>query len=81
MNAVVAGSYPAEIRATACGYAGGVGRAGAILAPALGGIAVARIGPGSLAFGLAALPAAVTLLATVVLHASRALGKPPGRGA
>jgi MFS family permease len=78
MNAVVAEFYPAAIRATACGYAGGVGRAGAILAPALGGVVVGLIGPISLAFGVAALPTIAAFLATVVLHISKALKSSQG---
>jgi benzoate transport len=63
--ALAARLYPAEIRSTGVGWALGVGRIGAVLGPAVGGLLVGAHAPMALVFGLFALPligaAAMTL--------------------
>ena len=66
--AAVASHYPAKLRGTALGFALGVGRLGAVLAPQVGGwLLEANLGVGSnfLAFSIAAVLAAVLLLVTL----------------
>ncbi|MFD5492919.1 aromatic acid/H+ symport family MFS transporter [Streptomyces sp. NPDC001812] len=66
LNDWVASSYPASIRATALGYVSGFGRAGAIVAPLLGGwILTASLGPTTVfyVFAAAAALSAAALLA------------------
>ena len=68
--ASVADTYPARIRATALGWANGVGRSGAVVAPALGGaILVAGLGPRAvlLTFSLTALCAAAVIAVLALL--------------
>jgi AAHS family 4-hydroxybenzoate transporter-like MFS transporter len=66
-NALAAISYPTSMRATGVGWALGIGRAGSIVGPVVGGIAL------SLGFGLreifltAAVPALVAALAIALL--------------
>lgn len=65
--AAVASHYPPKLRGTSLGFALGVGRLGAVLAPQVGGLLLdADLGVGSnfLAFSLAAGLAAVLLLIT-----------------
>ena len=72
INAYVAGHYPASGRATALGWALGVGRLGAILGPAYGGLVIAS------GLGLAwnfyafAVPALVAALVTLLVPRSPA---------
>ena len=70
VSAAVADAYPVALRATALGWVQGLGRLGAIVAPALGGaILGAGLGPAAVlvAFAVAALAAAVILILLVVL--------------
>ncbi|MEH0109522.1 aromatic acid/H+ symport family MFS transporter [Tersicoccus sp. MR15.9] len=64
--AAIAGRYPDHLRGTALGWALGVGRIGAVLAPQISGILLATKGldpaVNFLVFGLAALVAAVLLV-------------------
>ena len=63
--ASVADSYPTRIRASAVGWANGTGRAGAVVAPVLGGtILAAGLGPRAvfLAFAASALVAAAVMV-------------------
>lgn len=65
--AAVASHYPPKLRGTSLGFALGVGRLGAVLAPQVGGLLLdADLGVGSnfLAFSLAAALAAVLLFVT-----------------
>jgi MFS transporter, AAHS family, 4-hydroxybenzoate transporter len=55
LNAVTAASYPTEIRATAIGWALGIGRVGSILGPVIGGLLL----------GIGWTPAALLLAAVV----------------
>ncbi|WP_414654593.1 MFS transporter [Intrasporangium sp.] len=67
--AAVASHYPPKLRGTSLGFALGIGRIGAVLAPQVGGwLLDAKLGVGSnfLAFSLAAGLAAVLLLFTAV---------------
>ncbi len=67
--AAVANHYPPALRGTSLGFALGVGRIGAVLAPQVGGwLLAANLGVGSnfLAFSVAAGVAAVLLLVTLV---------------
>ncbi len=50
-------SYPPEMRSSGIGWAGGFGRLGGILFPALGGLALAATLPLELILGIAAIPA------------------------
>jgi len=68
--ASVADTYPARVRATALGWANGVGRSGAVVAPALGGaILTAGLGPRAvlLTFSLTALCAAAVIAVLALL--------------
>ena len=68
--AAVASHYPSRLRGTALGFALGVGRLGAVLAPQVGGWLIdARLGVGAniVAFALAAAAASVLLLVTVAV--------------
>jgi AAHS family 4-hydroxybenzoate transporter-like MFS transporter len=71
LSAVVALFYPDEIRATGSGYAVGAGRLGAVFAPLLGGIIVARMPSVSAAFAVAAIPAVISLIAILALRQSK----------
>ncbi|GAA6525419.1 aromatic acid/H+ symport family MFS transporter [Intrasporangium sp. DVR] len=67
--AAVATHYPSRLRGTSLGFALGVGRIGAVLAPQVGGwLLAAGLGVGSnfLAFSIAAGVAAVLLLTTLL---------------
>jgi AAHS family benzoate transporter-like MFS transporter len=79
--AAVADHYPPALRGTSLGFALGVGRIGAVLAPQVGGwLLAANLGVGSnfLAFSVAAGVAALLLLVTLVATrpASRAVSVP-----
>jgi hypothetical protein len=68
--AAVATRYPSRLRGTSLGFALGVGRIGAVLAPLVGGwLLDAKLGVGSnfIAFSLAAGIAAVLLFVTLVV--------------
>ena len=72
LSAVVNQFYPAEMRATGAGYALGAGRFGAILAPIVGGLVIARVGSPATAFAVGAVPAVLSLIAIVALRRSSA---------
>ncbi|WP_314176574.1 MFS transporter [Streptomyces winkii] len=70
VNAFVGGRYPANARATALGWALGVGRVGAIVGPTYGGWILTEVNAGTLsaqwnfyAFAIPALVAAALILA------------------
>jgi MFS transporter, AAHS family, 4-hydroxybenzoate transporter len=66
-NALAAAYYPTYVRATGVGWALGIGRIGAILGPAIGGILLAfNVGPQTL-FLIAAVPSLVAVVAVLVL--------------
>lgn len=64
INMLMAQVYPAEIRSTGIGWAGGAGRIGGVIAPLFGGVAVAHMF--SLSFTLA-LIAILPLLVAVLI--------------
>jgi AAHS family 4-hydroxybenzoate transporter-like MFS transporter len=70
LSAVVAQFYPAAIRATASGFATGVGRAGAILTPIVAGSIIGAMGGSSRAYLIAAALAAIALVAALGLELS-----------
>lgn len=70
LSAVVAQFYPADIRATASGFATGIGRAGAILTPIAVGAIIGAMGGSGQAFLIAVVPAAIALIGAVGLELS-----------
>ena len=54
--------YPAQVRSTGIGWTTGVGRIGAVLGPALGGVLLERNTPLWLIFTVFAIPSAVGAL-------------------
>jgi MFS transporter, AAHS family, 4-hydroxybenzoate transporter len=71
INALAANSYPAEIRSTGVGWALGIGRAGSVVGPVVGGLLVAtglQVGP---LFLIAAVPALLAAVAVLMLAARR----------
>lgn len=81
INALAANSYPADIRSTGVGWALGVGRAGSVVGPVLGGVLVATgLQVGSL-FIVAAVPALLAAVAVLALASRSAspdeVGKKP----
>lgn len=72
--AAVANHYPEHLRATALGWALGIGRIGAVAAPQLAGLLLAMgLGTGSnfIAFAAGALLASILLIAVVVIGRRR----------
>jgi len=69
LNLLLAQSYPAAIRTTGIGWAGGMGRIGGIVGPLLGGIAVAA--DISLAFTLTLVAVPPLIVAIVISFLSR----------
>lgn len=67
LSAVVAQAYPAAIRATASGFATGIGRAGAVITPVAAGALIGIIGGSQSAFLLALAPATIALIACLCL--------------
>nr|ART90185.1 4-hydroxybenzoate transporter [uncultured bacterium] len=59
INALAAGIYPMEMRATGVGWALGIGRAGSIVGPVVGGVLLAAGFSISTLFGIAAVPALI----------------------
>lgn len=67
INALAAGAYPTEIRSTGVGWALGIGRAGSIVGPVVGGMLVGTgMATGSL-FTIAAVPALIAAVAVLLL--------------
>ena len=66
LNYLVIASYPAEVRATATGWAIGMGRMGAILGSALGGSVLLSFGLSGYFFALA-IPLAIAWLCVVMI--------------
>ena len=67
INALAAGSYPADMRSTGVGWALGIGRAGSIVGPVVGGMLLATGLPTEQLFTIAALPAIVAAVAVLLL--------------
>lgn len=68
LSAVVAEFYPSAIRATASGFAAGIGRAGAILTPIAAGAIISLLGSSSQSFSIALLSAIVALFSGILLE-------------
>jgi AAHS family 4-hydroxybenzoate transporter-like MFS transporter len=71
INALAANSYPVEIRSTGVGWALGVGRAGSVVGPIVGGLLVATGLQLGLLFLIAAIPALLAAVAVIALAAQR----------
>jgi AAHS family 4-hydroxybenzoate transporter-like MFS transporter len=67
LNYLVVGAYPTELRATATGWAIGMGRVGAIAGSAVGGTVLGFGGPGGFYLALA-VPLAAALLAVIAIR-------------
>ncbi len=65
---LAASMYPAEARATGIGWAMGVGRAGALLGPMLGGWAMGAGLPLVMVFGIFCVPLVTTALAALAIR-------------
>jgi AAHS family 4-hydroxybenzoate transporter-like MFS transporter len=68
LNALAAGFYDTEFRATGAGWALGVGRIGAILGPVAGGMLLSAGVPDPELFAWAAVPALVCAATVFMLH-------------
>ncbi len=68
LNAIVAGAYPAAARATGFSWASGAGRIGGVVAPLLGGAALASHLPLGTTFALIALPPLGVIAAVLLLE-------------
>jgi AAHS family 4-hydroxybenzoate transporter-like MFS transporter len=68
LNAVTAASYPTAIRATAIGWALGVGRVGSILGPTIGGALLSLGWNAESLLMTAAIPAAIASVAVIALR-------------
>ncbi|MFB9923151.1 MFS transporter [Amycolatopsis halotolerans] len=81
VNAFIGGLYPPQARATALGWALGVGRIGAIVGPAYGGYVLTQVNAGSLSsnwsFYAFAIPAVLAAVLTVLVPRHRTDGPPP----
>lgn len=71
INALAANTYPTEIRSTGVGWALGIGRAGSIVGPVVGGLLVGTGLTTSLLFTVAAIPALIAGVAIVLLLVMR----------
>jgi AAHS family 4-hydroxybenzoate transporter-like MFS transporter len=67
LNYLVVGAYPTTLRATATGWAIGMGRVGAIAGSAVGGTVLAHGGPGGFYLALA-VPLAAAMLAVIAIR-------------
>ncbi|MFD2473499.1 MFS transporter [Amycolatopsis silviterrae] len=78
VNAFIGGLYPVQARATALGWALGVGRIGAIVGPAYGGYILTQVNAGSLAsqwsFYAFAIPAVLAAILTALVPRNRSAG-------
>lgn len=68
LNAVTAASYPTPIRATAIGWALGIGRVGSILGPTIGGALLSLGWHADSLLMAAAIPAAIASVAVIALR-------------
>jgi AAHS family 4-hydroxybenzoate transporter-like MFS transporter len=78
LNALAATFYPTDLRSTGVGWALGIGRAGAIVGPYIGGMLMANKWTTQQLFMAAALPALVSTLTMVVLRFTMAPTSPTG---
>lgn len=68
LSAITAQYYPATMRATASGFAAGIGRAGSILTPIVAGALIGVLGGGRQSFLIALVPAGIALVAAILLE-------------
>jgi MFS transporter, AAHS family, 4-hydroxybenzoate transporter len=68
LNYLIANAYPTQLRATATGWGIGIGRSGAIVGSALGGLLVTNAGPSGY-FMTLAIPLVIAALATFTVKA------------
>src|SRR5262245_3529610 len=78
INALSATSYPTYLRATGVGWGLGIGRIGAIVGPAVGGVLMAQHWSNQDMFLAAALPALVSTFAMVLMRWARKETTPAG---
>jgi AAHS family 4-hydroxybenzoate transporter-like MFS transporter len=71
LNFLVIGAYPSSLRATATGWAIGIGRAGAIIGSAIGGSFLAWLGPSGF-FMVLAIPLVGALIAVLAVNSKPA---------
>jgi AAHS family 4-hydroxybenzoate transporter-like MFS transporter len=77
-NALTATYYPTTMRSTGVGWALGIGRAGSIVGPLVGGIMIANHVAAETLFVTAAIPALCACLAAFALSRLAAPGSPSG---
>ena len=66
LNYLIANAYPTQLRATATGWGIGIGRSGAIVGSALGGLLMTNAGPSGY-FMTLAIPLMIAALATFTI--------------
>lgn len=76
LNYLVVASYPAQVRATATGWAIGMGRFGAILGSAVGGLVLAQFGTNGYFFALA-IPLFIAWACVVLIRKKDTNPHPP----
>ena len=81
INALASGLYATEIRSTGVGWALGVGRAGSIVGPVVGGVLVGTGVALESLFVVAALPAWIACVAVALLARRTMLARATGSGA
>ncbi|MGA0565172.1 MFS transporter [Ancylobacter sp. VNQ12] len=70
LNYLIANAFPTQLRATATGWGIGIGRSGAIVGSAVGGLLLSSAGPSGYFIALA-VPLAVAAVANLTLRASQ----------
>ncbi|WP_434120392.1 MFS transporter [Pseudomonas fortuita] len=70
LNYLIVTAYPTALRATATGWAIGVGRVGAIIGSAIGGVVLESVGPSGY-FASLALPLILAVAAVMIIRVSR----------
>jgi AAHS family 4-hydroxybenzoate transporter-like MFS transporter len=78
LNALAATFYPTDLRSTGVGWALGIGRAGAIVGPYIGGMLMANKWTTQQLFMAAALPALISTITMVVLRFTMPATDPTG---
>lgn len=70
LNYLIANTYPTQLRGTATGFGIGIGRLGAIVGSALGGVLLSNLGTSGY-FSFLAVPLVVAALATLLIRPGR----------
>lgn len=68
LTAIVAKYYPSDIRATASGFANGIGRAGAVLTPLAVGLLIGDSSASRASFAIAIVPGTIALIAALLFE-------------